>query len=620
MINSFLNLLEHNILFRFLANKEPEETIQKLISQMKDITMKDSNGNNIVHFSIIHSNFKIVPTLISSGIKVNEQGQFGYSALHLATLKGNEQLITDLIKNHSADPNIKDNDGEVPLHKAIRVGNQSIMQCLINNRAILNIKVDSPFLHVAYAVKSLPSIELLVKLGADLNIKDSNGYSLLHLAAMDDFPSLLLLYSEFSKSLYDPDIKDNDGETPLHKATRLNKWENVEILIKIGSNINEISENNSKSTPLHLATLAGAVNIIKVLINRKADLNMKEGNGFTPLHLSVLNSELPVQDCPLDSEKTSNEKADFSMKESKKAMNPALDFLLDPGNAIDVNIPTNEGLNALHLSVIAKKTNSAKKMISCHRFDLNFKDANGEAIIHKAIVYDQPELVKLLIQEGVPVNQRNERNGNSLFHLAVMHSKNEALSYLLKYSSKQEYNEKNNMGLTPLHYAIKKNDVIIVENLLKKKDIELIDKITGYSILQFAIISHSRQIIEFLVQNAKTRLVWKDKEGLPVLHLSIRSDCSIDIQKLLIDFGVDLNERDNNGWTPLHHAARKGNFELIKFLNSKAMTSPFTQKDNKGIYPICWAALYKHIKVFKLLFLPEILNESLVFAVKENFS
>ena len=81
-------------------------------------------------------------------------------------------------------------------------------------------------------------------------------------------------------------------------------------------------------------------------------------------------------------------------------------------------------------------------MILMDIFDLNFKGANGEAVIHKAIIYDQSEIVECLIKKGVHVNQIDEKNGNTLFHLVVLHSKSQALSILLNHSREREYNRK----------------------------------------------------------------------------------------------------------------------------------------------------------------------------------
>jgi ankyrin repeat protein len=42
------------------------------------------------------------------------------------------------------------------------------------------------------------------------------------------------------------------------------------------------------------------------------------------------------------------------------------------------------------------------------------------------------------------------------------------------------------------------------------------------------------------------------------------------VKFLVEELGADVNARDHNGYTPLHHAAARGDNELIRYLVSKA--------------------------------------------------
>jgi len=51
--------------------------------------------------------------------------------------------------------------------------------------------------------------------------------------------------------------------------------------------------------------------------------------------------------------------------------------------------------------------------------------------------------------------------------------------------------------------------------------------------------------------------------------------------------GVDVNAKDDNGKTPLHFAASKGDLELIRFLLEKG--ADFSAKDENGFIPYYYA-------------------------------
>ena len=74
--------------------------------------------------------------------------------------------------------------------------------------------------------------------------------------------------------------------------------------------------------------------------------------------------------------------------------------------------------------------------------------------------------------------------------------------------------------------------------------------------------------------------------------------------KLLISRGVNVNEKDNSGWTPLHFASRNGHLEVMKLLISEAKSVGIdivNEKNNSGCTPLQSASANGHLGVMKLL-------------------
>ncbi|MBT3842301.1 MAG: ankyrin repeat domain-containing protein [Verrucomicrobia bacterium] len=79
----------------------------------------------------------------------------------------------------------------------------------------------------------------------------------------------------------DVDAKDSDGWTPLHNAALKGHKEIFELLIAKGADVN--AKGSSGWTPLHFAANGGYMEVAKLLIAKGVDVNAKTGDGVTPL-------------------------------------------------------------------------------------------------------------------------------------------------------------------------------------------------------------------------------------------------------------------------------------------------------------------------------------------------
>ena len=77
------------------------------------------------------------------------------------------------------------------------------------------------------------------------------------------------------------------------------------------------------------------------------------------------------------------------------------------------------------------------------------------------------------------------------------------------------------------------------------------------------------------------------------------NDGHLDICRLLIDKGAQVNAKDINGWTPLHLASWEGRIEIVRLLCDHV--ADIEARDEDGMRPLHLAATYGHISIVKEL-------------------
>lgn len=78
-----------------------------------------------------------------------------------------------------------------------------------------------------------------------------------------------------------------DGFTPLGFAAYFGKFEAAKTLVESGADPNAISKNDFHVAPIHSALSGGHLNIVNLLLDHGADVNLAAGGGWTPLHYAT---------------------------------------------------------------------------------------------------------------------------------------------------------------------------------------------------------------------------------------------------------------------------------------------------------------------------------------------
>ena len=155
---------------------------------------------------------------------------------------------------------------------------------LIKSGANLNLRdsAGKTALHIAIRFGSYDIAEMLIKNGAGLDIPDELGRTSVHYAAMSNAKSIIELLVQYGANI---DKTDMFGETALFKAISYNKYEVVDTLIENGKNLN--IADNFGTTPLHLAVMIKNEGLLNKLLDKDVDMDRTNMVGQTPLTLAV---------------------------------------------------------------------------------------------------------------------------------------------------------------------------------------------------------------------------------------------------------------------------------------------------------------------------------------------
>ena len=82
-----------------------------------------------------------------------------------------------------------------------------------------------------------------------------------------------------------------DGFQPLGLASFFGHFEAAEYLVKAGAAINSPSRNGLNAAPIQSAAAAGHAKIVRMLLENRADPNVREQGGYTPLHAAAQNGD-----------------------------------------------------------------------------------------------------------------------------------------------------------------------------------------------------------------------------------------------------------------------------------------------------------------------------------------
>jgi ankyrin repeat protein len=191
-----------------------------------------------------------------------------------------------------------------------------------------------------------------------------------------------------------------------------------------------------------------------------------------------------------------------------------------------INIKKNDSCNIIHDLIKFDNLESFKKLIySDFNKDLKFnaKDSIGNAPIHYSVMSTNQDFLKLLLkQKNVKIDSENE-NGMNIFHLSCQNGNDKILNYLLTLEETKDFIYKTSkIGYSPLHYAVNSCSTQCILKLIDyESKLSNIQDVNGDTPLHIAIRKNNIQIIYYLSNLTDLNLFNKKNEVLKNLMKNI---------------------------------------------------------------------------------------------------
>jgi len=238
------------------AQSRDQVAVRTLLKQKVDVNAAQADGTTALHWAADNDDLIIADLLIGAGANVKAETRYGLTPLYMACLNGSAAMIQKLLAA-GADPNTANRAGETALMTASRTG-----------------KVDA--------------VKVLLDHGATLNNRETvRGQTALMWAVLEDHPDVVkLLLAKGADINMHTEVKVPDGVAVIPGPAQAS-----------GAGVSRqraLPSPSGAMTALLFASRDGLLDMVKILLDAKADINAVSANGTTPLIIAVINNHMQL--------------------------------------------------------------------------------------------------------------------------------------------------------------------------------------------------------------------------------------------------------------------------------------------------------------------------------------
>jgi len=376
--------------------------------------------------------------------------------------------------------------------------------------ALASKNADESSLMIAVWLGDLDRVQSLVEKGSDVKAATANGWTPLMAAARSGHPDVAAYL--IKKGADVNAMKTDHSMSALLAAAEMNRPEMIALLASAGADVNTIHANGK--TGLMAAAGGDLFESIGALVKAKADVNVSDKEGFSALMRAV------------------------------EVNHPETAGLLIQAGA-DVGVIGKDGTTAL---ILASRLNQPPtvKLLLLHGAEVNAQDSHGQTALMFAAQNGYASIVQELLSKSADVNLRNS-DGLTALYGALSTGHSEIAEVLM--AKDTDINVFGTLGMNLLTLVVGRNDTTMARKLIER----------GFDLKREIIINE---------WDGKKHIEYHSTAGGMAL-VAAASQGNLELIRLLLDRGVDVNSRGLMGRTALMYAGDYGKEEVARFLLSK---------------------------------------------------
>ena len=183
-------------------------------------------------------------------------------------------------------------DSTQSLFTAVRGGRKGHLLAMINSGMNVDVS-DSNGLHIMHAVvkeENNANLSYLLRAGVRFDVKDQDGQTPLHLAALSSQSYVVGgMVDHLLLAGANPNEADRKGRTPLWNSAATGQWPVVVLMCSFNAVVEQILNINGRNTSvLHLSIISAPVSHLRAIIAKVKNFEIEDHQGRTPLHLLTL--------------------------------------------------------------------------------------------------------------------------------------------------------------------------------------------------------------------------------------------------------------------------------------------------------------------------------------------